>query len=121
MWCGVRNLEVKRGAAFALTLVATQADGTASDLTALSVRGIVRDGRDVLVDNLVLVPSATVLGTGTITVPDTTGWPLGLLKSDLWVSDGVLPAITRTFGINVVPSVTYTDPADPAYNPVTAP
>lgn len=117
----MRNIEVKRGAALVLTLAATQADGTASDLTALTVRGMVRDGRNALVDSLALVPSATTPGTGTIIVPDTTAWPLGLLKSDLWISDGVLPAITRTFGINVVASVTYTDPADPAYNPVTAP
>lgn len=115
----MRNFEIKRGAALVLTLAATQADGTASDLTALTVRGMVRDGRDNLVDQLAVVASPTAPGVATITVTDTTSWPLGLLKADLWVSDGVLPAITRTFGINVVPSVTYTDPADPAYNPVT--
>ena len=72
----MRNFEVKRGAALVLTLSATQADGTASDLTALTVRGMVRDGRNNLVDQLALVPSASTLGTGTITVPDTTSWPL---------------------------------------------
>lgn len=115
----MRNFEVKRGAAFVLTLVATQADGSASDLTALTVRSFVRDGRNVLVDQLVLVPS-TMPGVGTFTVPDTTGWPIGLLKADLWISDGILPALTRTFGISVTASVTYTDPADPPYNPVAA-
>lgn len=115
----MRNFEIKRGAALQLTLAATKIDSTPFDLTTITVRGMVRDGRGVLIAQLVLVPSGTP-GVGAITVPDTTAWPLGLLAADLWLSDGVLPAITQTFGINVVPSVTYTDPADPPYDPVTA-
>lgn len=116
----MRNFEVKRGAALQITVTMANADGTAFDISTLTVNGHVRDARNVLVDELSLVPVAGTPGAGTITVPDTTAWPLGLLKADLYITDGQLPAITRTFGINVVPSVTYTDPAEAPYNPVTS-
>ncbi len=116
----MRNFEVKRGAALQLTFTAANADGSAFDLTTVTVRCDVRDARDVLVAQLELALTAGTPGTGTFTVPDTTSWPLGLLKADIWISDGVLPAITRTYGINVLPSVTYSLPAAAPYNPVTS-
>ncbi len=116
----MRNFDVKRGAALQLIVTAANADGSAFDLSTVTVMGEVRDARGVLVEQLAWVATAGTPGTGTITVPDTTAWPLGLLMADLWISDGVLPAITRTFGINVVPSVTYSVPAQAPYNPVTS-
>lgn len=116
----MRNFEVKRGAALQITLTATKADGTAFDLTTVSIKGTVRDSRDVLVAQLTADLITGTPGAATITVADTTAWPIGLLKADLWISDGALPAITRTFGINVLPAVTYTLPAEAPYDPVTA-
>ncbi len=116
----MRNFEVKRGAALQITVTMANADGTAFDLSAVTVTGHVRDARNVLVAELSLEPVSGTPGAGSITVQDTTSWPIGLLKADLYITDQQLPAITRTFGINVVPSVTYTDPAEAPYNPVTS-
>lgn len=116
----MRNLQVKRGATFQVTLTAANADGSAFDLTQVTVKGTVRDGRDVLVAELDVALIAEAPGSATLQITDTSSWPLGLLKADLWISDGEQQTITSTFGINVLPSVTYTTPAEAPYNPVTA-
>lgn len=111
--------KIKRGQALQLTLAFANADESAFDLTTVTIWGEVRDPRDVLVAQLVLVPTG-VPGMATITVADTTAWPQGLLKADLMIMDGGLPTPTDTFGIMVAGAVTYTLPPQAPYDPVTA-
>ncbi len=116
----MRNLEIKRGSVFQVTLSFADGNNAPFDISQVTVSGEVRDPRGVLVAQLTLQPVSGTPGVGTVTVADTSAWPLGLLKADLLISDGVLPTISETFGINVVPSVTYSAPAQAPYNPVTS-
>ena len=112
------DIRIKRGSSLSLALTFANADGTAFDLSIVTVSGTVRDPRNVLVASLGLVLGATP-GTATITVVDTSGWPQGLLKADLFISDGTVQTLCETFGITVTPAVTYTLPPGANYDPVT--
>ncbi len=115
----MRNLVIKRGSAFQLTITAANADGTTFDMNSVSWAGEIRDARGVLIATLTVVPSATA-GVGTVTVADTTAWPEGLLRGALLISDNGLPTETQTFGIDVRPAVVFSQPAPAAFNPVTS-
>jgi hypothetical protein len=112
------DIVIKRGSALVLTCVFANADGSAFDLTTISVSGEVRDPRDALVAMLEVLPGETA-GVATITVADTSGWPEGLLKADLMMVSAGLPTASKTFSIRVLGAVSYTLPAQPAYDPVT--
>lgn len=115
----MRNLSLKRGSAFIIDLVATNADGTAFDLTSVTLSGQIRDPRSNLIDDMNFV-LGTVSGTANVTIANTEGWPEDLLQADILITDGTLATHSETFGIEVREPVTASLPAPADYNPVTS-
>jgi hypothetical protein len=102
---GSSQIIIKRGAALSLAMAFTNADGSAIDLTTVTLTAQVRDPQDDLVETLPLVNSS-IQGTATCVVADTTQWPLGLLRCDIRVVQDGVPTFSETFGILVVRQVT---------------
>jgi hypothetical protein len=113
------NIQIKRGSSLLLTLAFANEDESAFDLSGVAITATVRDPRNVLVAQLPVLSSG-VPGMATISVPDTTAWPQGLLKADLLIAASASQAVTETFGITVLSSVTFSQPAPASFDPVTA-
>ena len=97
--------EIKRGATLDLTIEIQNDDGSPVDLSGAGVWSQVRDAADNVVATLTPAISA-VAGAVVLTVLDTSGWPLGLLRCDVRVVVAGRVAFSDTFGIMVGRSVT---------------
>lgn len=109
---------IKRGQALQLTLAFANADGSAFDLTTVTIWGEVRDPRGALIAQLALIPSGTP-GVATIAVANTGAWPVGLLAADLMILNAGMPTPTESFGIEVRQAITSTTAPGVSFDPVT--
>ncbi|MHB1305287.1 MAG: hypothetical protein ACYCZB_17790 [Acidiphilium sp.] len=114
------DIRIKRGATLSLTATFANADGTAFDLTKVTLSGSVADARGNLIAPLAVVAGATP-GMATIAVGSTAAWPEGLLEADIVVTAPAGVAISQSFGIRVERPVTQLAPDPAPYNPVLAP
>lgn len=112
------DVRIKRGMPLSLNVVFANADGSAFDLTTVTLGGSVRDARDNLV--AVLDPQASsIAGAASVFVPSTAAWPTGLLRGDIVVTDpDGTASISEAFGIRVERPVTELSPPGASYDPV---
>jgi hypothetical protein len=109
---------IKRGASLSLTSSFTNGDGSAYALTGVTLNAQIRDAEENLVATVTPAATATA-GQALVFVQDTSAWPIGLLRMDIFVqAPGGAQTISDTFGIEVLRSETQTLPEQPAYNPV---
>jgi hypothetical protein len=99
------EIRIKRGASLNLLLRFTRTGGGAADVTHIVLTSQVRDAQDNLVATLPLLKLPEI-GLVTITVPDTTQWPIGRLRCDLTAALGGQIVYSETFAIQVARSVT---------------
>jgi hypothetical protein len=99
------EVAIKQGAALILQLQFNNDDGTPADLGAVALSSQVRDGLGNLIDSLPIALGATT-GTASITVADTSAWPVGVLRCDIKAVMGGLPAYSQTFAVRVERAVT---------------
>jgi hypothetical protein len=113
------DLRIKRGQPLIFTDVCLNADGSAFDLTQVTLAGVVRDARDGLLGQLSFTPGAP--GTYRAACLDTGRWPEGMHKVDIMftgVANG-FAIFSETVPIYVERSVSNLLPEAPAPNPVT--
>ncbi|GEM_PF-3286742 len=113
------DIRIKRGQPLIFTDVCRNADGTAFDLTQVTLAGMVRDSRDNLLGALTFTNGAT--GTYTASCLDTTLWPEGMHKMDIAfasVTNGNV-VYSETMPVYVERAVTILLPEAPAPDPVT--
>lgn len=96
---------IKRGASLNLLLQFNRTDGLAADVTHMVLTSQVRDAQSCLVATLPLVKQPDI-GMVTLTVADTTQWPIGRLRCDLTAASGGQVIYSETFAIQVARSVT---------------
>lgn len=95
------------------------ADGTAFDLTQVTLAGVVRDSRDNLLGVLAFTPGAP--GTYQASCLNTVLWPEGMHKVDIAftsIASGCT-VYSETTAVYVERAVSITMPDMPAPNPVT--
>ncbi|GFE94926.1 hypothetical protein [Acetobacter persici] len=98
----------KRGTTFLVTCINQDAQGAPVDLGGAVIAAELRDAQNALIAPLVPMAVADQLGTYTLTYPgDTSGWPLGTLRTDVRISDlnGTIKQ-TNTVTITIVDRVT---------------
>ncbi len=113
------DIRIKRGQPLIFTDVCSNADGTAFDLTQVTVMGMVRDSRDNLLGQLTITTG--VPGTYTAACLNTVEWPEGMHKVDIAFTSNAtgLMVLSQTMPIYVERAVTFTMPDQPAPDPVT--
>ena len=113
------DIRIKRGQPLIFTDVCSNADGTAFDLTQVTLSGMVRDSRDNLLGTLSFTMG--VPGTYTAQCLSTIQWPEGMQKVDIAFTSNVsgLVVFSETMAIYVDRAVTYAMPEQPAPDPVT--
>ena len=99
------RIEIKKGASLSLQFSVFNDDGTAADLTAVALTAHVRDPLGNLVSALPIV-RASPTGVATVSVPDTSLWPEGLLRADIKAVVAGSVLYSDTFGIMVQRSIT---------------
>ncbi len=99
------QIRIKRGETLALQALFVDNDGTPIDLTNATLTAQLRDPVGDLVATLPIVRTATD-GVATITVPNTSDWPVGMLRTDILCVSSGLGVITDTIGIRVERAVT---------------
>ena len=99
------EIRIKRGATLALQLTFQADDGTPLDLTAVTLSAQVRTPAGDLVTGLPIVRT-DVAGVATVTVNDTSQWPVGMLRSDLKALIAGAAVFSDTFAIHVSQAVT---------------
>jgi hypothetical protein len=104
----MNTLSLKRGAALLLDLQLQHDDGTAVDLSGLTLAAQLRDPQNGLVANLPILATAT-LGLAKIEVLATGAWPLGVLRCDIQVDNAGRRLISQTFSLRVERQVTGSD------------
>lgn len=112
------SIRIKRGMPLSLSISFENADGTAFDLSAVTLGGSVRDNRGHLV--AALSPQITTqAGVASVLVASTASWPEGLLQADITVqaADGTV-AISDAVAVKVERPVTELSPAPAMYDPV---
>ena len=100
------ELRIKQGEALLFQMTFLHEDNSAVDLTSVTLAAQVRDPVGNLVATLPIVVTGTTRGVATVTLADTTQWPLGLLRADVRATAGGLPVLSDTFGIRVNRAVT---------------
>ena len=100
-----REIRIKRGASLLLQLTFENDDGSIGDLSRLVLSSQVRGPEGNLVATLPIVVTSTE-GVATVTVPNTSQWPVGTLRADIMGVTGGLIALSETFGIRVERAVT---------------
>jgi hypothetical protein len=98
------EIHIKRGASLNLGLCFRE-HGMAVDVTHLVLTSQVRDPQGDLVASLPLFKQPEI-GEVTVTVLDTTQWPIGRLRCDLTVAAGGQVQYSETFPIQVAREVT---------------
>ena len=99
------EVRIKRGDALAMQMAFEFDDGSPVDLTNATVAAQIRTASGDLVCTLPLQITDTP-GVVTVTVPDTSQWPIGMLRGDVVLTAAGLPVHTETYGITVTPGVT---------------
>lgn len=99
------EIRIKRGASLNLSLCFKRGDGQVADVTHMVLASQVRDPQGDLVATLPLFKQPEA-GLVTITVPDTTQWPIGRLRCDLSAASGGQFIYSETFAIHVMREVT---------------
>jgi hypothetical protein len=99
------NIQIKRGSTLRLQVMCSEEDGSASDLTGVTMTAHLRTPADVLVTALPIIRTDE-MGVATIEVADTTNWPLGLLRGDFRVVIDGKPFLSETFGVQVTQGFT---------------
>jgi hypothetical protein len=100
-----REIRIKQGASLLLQLTFQSDAGAAIDLTNVSLASQVRDAEGNLIATLPIVPTSTD-GVATVTVANTSLWPLGTLRGDIKATIGAVVALSETFSIRVDQAVT---------------
>jgi hypothetical protein len=103
----VQQTRLKQGASLALTVAFFDDYGNPLDLTGATVACQVRDPTNLLVATPTLAVTPTA-GTVALSVPDTSAWPIGLLRCDVRLSIAGTTNFSDTFGILIEPAVTVT-------------
>jgi hypothetical protein len=96
---------IKVGDTLLMTWTFQNDDGSAVDLTSVTLASQVRDPLGNLVATLAPVKAATPLNVATVQQP-TVGWPVGLLRCDVSVTSSAGTQLSETFGIRVNRAVT---------------
>jgi hypothetical protein len=99
------EIRIKRGASLNLALAFRRGDGLAADVTHMVLTSQVRDPQGRLVATLPLVKQPEI-GEVTVTVLDTTQWPIGRLRCDLTAAAGGQVLYSETFAVQVAREVT---------------
>ena len=100
------DLRIKRGDTLALSILAKDDAGAVYDLTGCTVTCQVRDAGNALVEDLA-VTNGGATGLLTIEEPATSGWPTGILTTDLRIAfPGGKVAHTETMTLTVSREVT---------------
>ncbi|HQU16613.1 MAG TPA: hypothetical protein PLO69_11000 [Gammaproteobacteria bacterium] len=99
------QIRIKAGDSFLLQGLLTDDFGTPIPLASVGITGQVRDVTGNLVETLVVTVTAAP-GIFTVTVPDTSLWPVGTLRGDFRIAINGLTERSDTFGITVGRSVT---------------
>ena len=102
------KITIKKGDTLALSCKLTEDDGTAINLTAVTITSQVRKAvGSELVANLTVVVTNAALGEYSLTSTDTSNWPVDTLICDIKYSFGSPSIIrTETFSIEVLKAVT---------------
>ncbi len=96
---------IKQGDSLLLTMAFFNDDGSSVDLTSVTLSAQVRDASDNQVAVLTLTKTA-ILNIATVSYPDTSLWPTGLLRADIRAASAGLNELSETFGIRVNRTVT---------------
>ena len=98
---------VKVGDTFELSCIYKQ-DGIPADITALAIRSQVRDSLGILVEELVPTKADQVATPGKFSLAAAApiAWPVGVLVSDIEVSESGTVRSSQTFRIPIVDDVT---------------
>ena len=96
---------LKQGAALVLNLQFSNPDGTPADLSAVALSSMLRDGQNNVIATLPIALGATT-GTASISVANTTAWPIGVLRGDIKAVAAGLAAYSQTFALRIEPAVT---------------
>jgi hypothetical protein len=99
------EIRIKRGASLNLLMQFKRTDGQVADVTHMALAAQVRDAQDCLVATLPLLKQPEI-GEVTVTVLDTTQWPIGRLRCDLTAETGGQVVYSEIFAIQVARSVT---------------
>ena len=99
------RIEIKQGEALLMQWLFQNDDGSAADLSNVTLRSHVRTVTGDLVTSLPIVRTATQ-GIATVTVADTTMFPVGELRCDILAVVNGLNDLSETFGIRVGRAVT---------------
>ena len=98
---------IKRGDTFNMSCVYKE-NGVPANLTQYTINSQLRDSSDNLVQTLVATKAdqTTLPGAFVLTAPDTTVFPLDMLRCDIQFIEGVTTRSTQTFFIPVEEDVT---------------
>jgi hypothetical protein len=104
----------KRGDTFLYDAVLRQSkSGPVIDLTDWTIASMIRDGEDVLIEELTVTVTNAALGEYSIRVDDTTAWPVGTAYWDIQYTDSNdIIRSTDTMNLNIIEDVTYPEPAE---------
>jgi hypothetical protein len=93
------EFEIKRGATFQLLMAVLHDDGTAFDVSGMTIASKLRNPANVVITTLTLTPGDTP-STFSITAATDT-WPLGRLSGDFRIENGAITVFSLTFGVTV--------------------
>lgn len=100
------QIDIKQGAPLLLALQFSNDDGSPANLTGYTVTSQVRDAMGNLVATLPMTVAAPSTGQYSITVPNTTAWPIAVLRCDIKATSGGQSTYSDTFTIRVGQAVT---------------
>ena len=102
------EIEHKRGDTYKIAVVLTESDGTTPiDMTGWTVRSQVRR-RKTLISTLDVTYDDRVNGEFTLSLDDTTDWPVCELSSDIEYTDGNDDVkSSETYTISIIGDITY--------------
>ena len=99
-------ISIKRGAALSLAVAATNSDGSAFDLTGLTISSWLRTAQGAVLCLLTVVVTNAAAGQFTVTAPGTSSWPIGMLVGDFRFTNVSGASLSDTFTVSVNQEVT---------------
>ena len=102
----MQKIEHKRGDTFVKSNVVSDANGTVN-ITGWTIASSLRDADDAKISDCAVVVTNATVGAYTLTVANTTAWPIGALFWDIQYTDsnGVTFS-TETIQVNVLLDIT---------------
>jgi len=102
------EIEHKRGDTYRIDVVLTESDGsTPIDMTGWTVRSHVRRYK-TLISNLNVIYDDRINGEFTLSIDDTTDWPICKLSSDIeYTDENDDVRSSETYTISVIGDITY--------------